>query len=145
MKFSRVISLAALFAASFGFIACDDSSSASSDEKAGYDCSVKGGVKVVYPAGGEKFKMGETITVIYGSDIQGTGFRFVYKVDKDDLGDDMFEESMGPEHPDGKTCYEQKVVLDSNYSEPSDEAIIRVIPYENSSKAGNSGTFKVSK
>ena len=68
------LSVCAAFAA-FMFTACDDSSSASSDDgKVSYDCTVKDGVKVVYPKGGESFKMGETITVIYGSDVQGSGY-----------------------------------------------------------------------
>ena len=108
-----------------------------------YDCTVSGGVKVVFPVGGEEFKMGDTITVIYGSDIQGSGYRFAFKVDESDAGLDMFKNSVGPETPDGKTCYEQKVVLSDEYAEPSDEAIIRVIPYERQNKGANSGTFKV--
>ena len=155
-------------AASLAFVACgdDSSSSAPADETASsaketpksssstdtpkssedsgkYDCTVSGGVKVVYPAGGEEFKLGDTITVIYGSDIQGSGYRFAFKVDENDAGMDMLKNSAGPETPDGKTCYEQKVVLSDDYAEPSDEAIIRVIPYERQNKGANSGTFKV--
>ena len=148
------------------FTACDDSSSASSDEKtssssekttnssdsktpasseasASYDCSVKDGVKVVYPKGGESFKMGDKIKVVYGSDVQGSGYRFVFKTSEDDAGLDMLEESAGPESPDGKTCYEQEVVLSDDFAEATKTAIIRVIPYEKTAKAANSGTFKV--
>ena len=58
---------------------------------------------------------------------------------------DMLEESAGPEKPDGKTCYEQKVVLTKDVAKTTDNAIIRVVPYEKTSKGSNSGTFKVTK
>lgn len=121
----------------------DKPKSSSSTDKTEYDCTVSGGVKVVFPAGGEEFKMGETITVVYGSDIAGSGFRFVFKVDENDAGMDMLTGSAGPENPDGKTCYTQEVVLSDDYAEPSDEAIIRVVPYERQSKGANSAAFKV--
>ena len=162
MKFYKVFFLAA----SLALMACgDDSSSSGPDENGSsakepksssstdkpkssadqteYDCTVSGGVKVVFPAGGEEFKMGETITVVYGSDIAGSGFRFVFKVDEDDAGMDMLTGSAGPENPDGKTCYTQEVVLSDDYAEPSDEAIIRVVPYQRQSKGANSAAFKV--
>lgn len=178
MLFNRTLVLAGLVAASFGLIACDDSSSASdegtssaketnvssssaggedegtssaketkvSSSSAGgeaLDCAVEGGVKVVKPAAGESFKMGDTITVVYGSDVQGSGYRFVFKTGEEDVGMDMLEESAGPAEPDGKTCYKQKVVLSDDYSEPTDKAIIRVIPYEKTKLGANSATFKV--
>ena len=72
-------------AASFALVACGDDSSSSSappnengsdsPSKPKYDCTVKGGVKVLYPAGGETFHLGDTITVVYGSDVQGSGYR----------------------------------------------------------------------
>lgn len=154
MKFSHAL----ILACSLAFFACgdddDDDSPASPAKESSkkddskkdvsdYDCTVKGGVKVVYPAGGETFKMGDKITVIYGSDIKGSGFRFKFKTSEDDEGIDMLEGSAGPEDPDGKTCYEQEVELTEDYAEPTSTAIIRVIPYERTSKAGNSGTFKV--
>ncbi len=107
------------------------------------ECSVTDGVKVVYPKGGETFKMGDTITVVYGSDVQGSGYRFVFKTSEDDVGLDMLEESAGPETPDGKTCYEQKVVLTKDVAEATETAIIRVVPYEKTAKGANSGRFKV--
>lgn len=161
--FKFAVSSCAVLAA-VAFTACDDSSSASSDEKtssssekttnssdsktpasesSSYDCSVKDGVKVVYPKGGESFKMGDKIKVVYGSDVKGSGYRFVFKTSEEDAGLDMLEESAGPESPDGKTCYEQEVVLSDDFAEASETAIIRVIPYEKTAKAANSGTFKV--
>jgi len=148
MLFNRALVLAGLVAASFGFVACsDDSSSASSgpEVSADLDCSVSKGVKVLKPAAGDTFKMGDTITVVYGSDVQGSGYRFLYKVNEDDAGEDMFEGSMGEKNPDGKSCYEQKVVLSEEFVEPSDEAVIRLVPYENTNKGANSAAFKVTK
>ena len=137
-------------AASFALVACGDDSSSSapaddngSSSKTKYDCSVSGGVKVVYPTGGETFHMGDTITVVYGSDVMGSGYRFVYKVDEDDNGKDVFKGSVGPEEPDGKTCYEQEIVLSDKFAQPSDEAIIRVVPYERQNKGADSKSFKV--
>ena len=137
MKFFKLITSVCAVSAAFMFAACDDSSSASSDDNEKFDCSVSDGVKVVSP------KKGETITVVYGSNVQGSGYRFVFKTSEEDAGVDMLEESAGPEKPDGKTCYEQKVKLTEDVAEPTETAIIRVIPYEKTSKAGNSATFKV--
>ena len=145
MKLFKLMASVCAVSAAFMFAACDDSSSASSndDPSASNDCSVEDGVKVVSPKKGDSFKMGETITVVYGSNVQGSGYRFVFKTSEEDAGVDMLEESAGPEKPDGKTCYEQKVKLTEDVAEPTETAIIRVIPYEKTSKAGNSATFKV--
>ena len=139
MKFSHAL----ILASSLAFRACDDSTSASDEGGKSRDCSVSDGVKVVYPAGGETFKIGEKITVVYGSSVQGSGYRFVFKTSEDDIGKDLLEESAGPESPDGKTCYEQEVVLDKNLVKATSNGIIRVVPYEKTKKAANSGTFKV--
>lgn len=147
MKFSHAL----ILASSLAFFACggdDDSSTGPSPEKTSsstkkYDCSVTDGVKIVYPAGGETFKMGDKITVIYGSDVKGSGYRFVFKIAEDDIGFDFFDGSVGPENPDGKTCYEQEVVLSDGVAEPSSTAMIRVAPYEKQNKGANSKAFKV--
>ena len=145
MKLFKLITSVCAVSAAFMFAACDDSTSANSNDEPAVtaDCSVSDGVKVVSPKNGDSFKMGETITVIYGSDVQGSGYRFVFKTSEEDAGIDMLEESAGPEKPDGKTCYEQKVTLPADVAEPTETAIIRVIPYEKTAKAANSGTFKV--
>ena len=140
MNFMKLSAAASVILAAVAFTACDDSSSA--DDKS-YDCSVKGGVKVLYPEGGESFKIGDKIKVVYGSDVKGTGFRFVYKTSENDIGLDLLEASAGPAKPDGKTCYEQEVELSEEIAEPSKKAIIRVIPYENPQLGANSGAFKL--
>ena len=93
--------------------------------------------------GGEEFKIGDKVTVVYGSDVQGSGYRFVFKTSDEDIGKDLLDGSAGPETPDGKKCYEQEVVLDKDIVKATSTAIIRVIPYENTKKGANSGTFKV--
>ncbi|MBQ2561691.1 MAG: hypothetical protein II565_14095 [Fibrobacter sp.] len=140
MKFSHAL----LLASSLAFLACgDDDDSPAGPSTPSYDCSVKGGVKVVYPAGGETFKIGETITVIYGSDVEDSGYRFLFKKNAGDPGMDLFDESVGPEKPDGKTCYEQKVKLSKDIVEATSTGAIRVQPYNKSSKGNNSGLFIV--
>lgn len=156
MKFSHIVILTSALA----FFACgsdDDSSSTgpsnepvSSDSKdkssdSKFDCTVSGGVKVVSPAAGDEFKIGDTITVVFGSDVEDSGYRIEFKKDKDSKGKNMgLDGSVGPESPDGKTCYEVDVVLDEEWTETSDEAVIRVIPYNKTSKGANSEAFKVS-
>lgn len=109
-----------------------------------YNCSVSDGVKVLYPEGGESFKVGETIPVIYGSDVKGSGYRFVFKTSEDDAGVDLLEESAGEENPNGQSCYVQEVKLSADIVGDASTGIIRVVPYENSSKGANSGAFKIS-
>lgn len=159
MKFAHMLAFAAIFT----LAACGDDSSSStgpenssdsktpsssttsssSDGTTAYDCTVADGVKVVYPKGGEKFKMGDTITVVYGAKIEDSGFCFKFKLDESDLGVDMLDGSAGPEVGDGKTCYKQEVVLTSDVAEVTETAIIRVHPYSRQNKGANSGTFQV--
>lgn len=115
------------------------SSSSANEEK----CAVENGVKVIFPDLNSKFKVGDTIGVVYGSDVVGSGYRFVYKTSESDAGLDLLESSAGPENPDGKTCYVQKVVLSGDIVDPSKTAFIRVIPYENVSKGASSESFVV--
>lgn len=160
MKLFSVLFLAA----SFALVACGDDSSSSSapadengssakespkssssngSDKTKYDCTVKDGVKVVYPAGGETFHVGDTITVIYGAKIEDSGFCFKFKVDESDIGVDMLDGSAGPEVGDGKTCYKQEVVLSPDVVEASETAMIRVHPYNRQNKGATSEPFKV--
>ena len=149
MNFVKLAVSACTVFTTIAMVACDDSASSSNDtpesvSKTGFDCSVTDGVKVVSPQDGDSYKIGSTIKVIYGTDVEGSGYRFVFKKSEDDKGKDLFKESMGVSGKgDGKTCYEQEVVLSSDIVTETETAIIRVIPYEKTPKAANSGTFKV--
>lgn len=140
MKFMRSLVALSTIAAASMFAACgDDSSSANGSS----ECEVTNGVVVVKPASGDKFKMGETITVVYGSDLAKGGFIFEFRTDADEKGKSYSKESMGEEKPDGKTCYEQKLELKEGFAAPSDKAVIRVIPYYETAKGKNSAEFTV--
>ena len=154
MKFSYV----AILVAALAFWACDDddssstkpssetpSSSSNKDSStASYDCSVEDGVVVAYPKGGEKFKLGETVKVVYGAseNLAGPQFIFRYRASENDAGTDLTDEAVGEKSPDGKTCYEQEVVLDAELA-TSEEGFIQVIPYVETRKNGKSGKFTV--
>ena len=79
MKLFKLTVSACALAAAVSFTACDDSSSASDEGKVSYDCSVKDGVKVAYPKGGESFKIGDTITVVFGADVEDSGYRILLR------------------------------------------------------------------
>ena len=136
------LSYALILAGSLAFVACGGDSNPSSAQA---DCSVTGGVKVVSPAAGETFKINDEITVVYGSDVDGSGYRFVYKASEDADDVELTDGSAGFDgQGDGKTCYELKVKLDSKRGVvASTKAFIRVIPYERTSKRGDSGKFTV--
>ena len=147
MKLFKLTASVCAVSAAFMFAACDDSSSSASSDDGKTDvsdCSVEGGVKVASPKGGETFKVGETITVVFGSDMNFGGFgvelRFNDGANKVNLLDGSIDDAV----IDGKTCNEYKIVLDSDAGvEPADDAYIYIYPYSNQSKAGKSGTFKV--
>ena len=110
MKFSHAL----LLASSIAFLACGEEDSPS-NATGKFDCSVTGGVKVVYPTKGETFKIGQKITVIFGSDVDDSGYMIKFKTGKDDQGEDLTKESVGPAgQADGKTCYEAEVTLDAS-------------------------------
>lgn len=156
MNFFKFAVAASTVLAAVAFTACDDSSSSansdnpassSSNDKVTYDCTVKDGVKVAYPKGGEEFKVGDTITVVFGADVEDSGYRILLKTDDGDIGMDMLEASFNPT-VDGKTCNEMKVVISMDYLPedvqlPLTEALIRVSPYNKSVKGANSGAFTV--
>lgn len=143
MKFVRSLAAVSAIAAASLLVACGDDSSTSSSNPAESKCSVTGGVVVVSPSAGDTFKVGETITVVFGSDLAAGGFDIEYRVNENSKGQSLVGTSVGPEEPDGKTCYEEKVVLDAEIVEPSEDAVIRVIPYSNQSKGANSAPFTV--
>ena len=142
MKFSHAL----LLASSLAFLACGDDDDSSSNASDKFDCTVSDGVKVVYPTKGETFKIGQKITVIYGSTVDGSGYRVKFKTGKDDQGVDLTEESVVPAgQADGKTCYEAEVTLDASKVKETKTGYIRVVPYIKTNKGANSGEFTVTK
>ena len=109
-----------------------------------YDCSVSEGVKVLYPAqhGDRDFTFGDTITVVYGTDVRGSGYRFVF-LDEGENQVDLLDKTVGPTAPDGRTCYTQKVVFDNDFFLEGVAGYIGVVPVEYPFLAGTSGLFKV--
>ena len=163
MKFSHAL----ILASSLAFFACggdDDSpsaapstptsvssssvpgSSSSGQSSPAYDCSVSNGIKVVSPAGGETFKIGQTIEVVFGTTVED-GYRIAFKKNADDEPMDLLDESYDLTGPaDGKTCHTVKVKLDAEKGvEATTAAIIRVIPYNKQNKGANSAAFTVTK
>lgn len=144
MKMTRSLVAVSALALSAMFVACGDDNSSTSPSSSESKCAVSNGVVVVSPAAGDSYKVGETITVVFGSDIDAGGFDVEYRVDENSKGKSVTGgESVGPETPDGKTCYEVKITLDKDLVEPSKEAVIRVIPYANQGKGANSAPFTV--
>lgn len=142
MKFSHAL----LLASSLAFLACGDDDDSSSNASDKFDCTVSDGVKVAYPTKGETFKIGQKITVIYGSTVDGSGYMIKFKTDKDDAGKDLTSGSVGfAGKGDGKTCYEVEVVLDAKKVTETTTGIIRVVPYEKTNKGANSAEFTVKK
>lgn len=156
MKFSHVIASSMIALGMFAFVACDDSSSASSSDKNGskddvcaekvkYDCSVSKGTVVVAPNGCDSYKVGDKITVVFGTDVVDVSYRIMYRANDEEEGWDLTESNSIPASEvvvDGKTCNTFEVVLNPDDVEPSDEALIVVRPY-NKSGLGKSKTFKV--
>ena len=141
MKFTHAL----ILASSLAFFACgDDESSTGPSNNDTADCSVTDGVKVVSPKGGEEFKVGETIKVVFGSDMDFGGFGVELRFDEGAKKVNLLEESIDDAVIDGKTCNEYSIKLDSKRGvKAADDAYIYVYPYSKQSKAGKSGTFKV--
>lgn len=120
------------------------SSVKSNGSDGGYDCSVSDGVKVVYPAGGEKFKVGQTIDVVFGTSVDDS-YRIIFKNGTSDQGFDLLDVTYDAVM-DGKTCNEVKVKLSGSMGvEPTMHGIIRVAPYNWQNKGANSKEFVVEK
>ena len=107
-----------------------------------YDCTVTDGVKVVYPAGGETFKVNDEISVVFGTAIEDS-YRIIFKNGSSDVGMDLLDESIDVK-TDGKTCNEVKVKLSADRGgEATSTGIIRVAPYNRQNKGVNSNSFNV--
>ena len=140
MKFSHVL----IMASTLAFFACGGDDDSPTSAKSGYDCTVSDGVKVVYPTVSEQFKVGQTIDVIFGTTVD-EGYRFVFKKNTSDEGNDLFDDSVDLTAPaDGKTCHTVKVTLSADHGvEPTMTGFIRVIPYQHQNKGNNSELFIV--
>lgn len=140
MKFSHAL----ILASSLAFFACgDDDDSPAAPAKPTYDCSVKGGVKVVYPTISETFKVGDEITVVFGTDVEDNGYRIIFKNGTSDQGFDLLDEAFDAVM-DGKTCNEVKVKLSAEAGvEATMHGIIRVAPYNKQNMGNNSALFIV--
>ena len=91
----------------------------------------------------DEFKMGDEITVVFGTDIEDNGYRIIFKKNAGDQGFDLLEEAYDAKM-DGKTCNEVKVKLSSEKGvEPTLTGIIRVAPYNKQNKGDNSELFIV--
>ena len=143
MKFSHALLLASYLA----FLACGDDDDSPTSASGKYDCSVTGGIKIVSPAGGETFKVGQEITVVFGTDIEDASFRITFKNGEDDVAQDLTKTSVVAK-TDGNTCNEYKVKLDAKKADnvkPTTEGYIRIIPYVKTNKGQNSKPFTVKK
>ena len=96
------------------------------------------------PRRSEQFKVGDEITVVFGTTIDD-GYRILFKKNAGDEGFDLLDESFDLTVPaDGKTCQTVKVKLDAEKGvEPTSTGIIRVIPYNKQNQGNNSELFVV--
>ena len=141
MKFSHAL----ILASSLAFFACggDDESSTGPDNGTA-ECSVTEGVKVVSPKGGETFTVGETIKVVFGSDMDFGGFGVELRYNEGAKKVNLLDETIEDAKIDGKTCNEYDVKLDADRGVvATDDAFIYVYPYSKQAKAGKSKNFKV--
>lgn len=137
----KIFLVASSIATAF-FMGCGSSSS-SSDES--FDCSLsEDGVKVFTPAGGEVFRLGDSIEVTFVARYRNAGgFKAYYKASEDDKGVNLFASSIGEEAPDGTRCTTVSAYLDPETIEASDKAFIQVEAYNAGKIRGNSETFIV--
>lgn len=124
------------------------SSSEQNDEEQEYDCSVTDGVKVVYPEDGETFALGDIVTVIFGSDLEG-GFGIELRSADGSMKVELLDVDGSATVADGKTCNAYDVVLDPSYgvwttdSTKSNKTFINVYSYLKPSKNAKSGSFEI--
>ncbi len=137
----KVFLVASCVATAF-FMGCGSSSSGSDEQ---FDCNLsEDGVKVFTPAGGEVFKLGDSIEVTFVARYRNAGgFKAYYKASENDKGVNLFANSIGEEAPDGTRCTTVSAYLDPESIEPSDKAFIQVEAYNAGKIRGNSETFTV--
>lgn len=148
MKLSTLLTRSVLALGFVALVACDDSSSSSDnggESNSKLDCSVTKGTVVVSPKGGETFKLGDSIEVVFGTDIVDGSYRIIITPDEETPGLDLVSPSLPSSEveADGKTCNTVKVYLDPETAEAMDEALIEVQPYARPRYPGYSKAFKV--
>jgi len=142
MKFSHAL----ILASSLAFFACggDDDSPSAAPSTPTYDCTVSDGIKVVSPAGGETFKVGEEITVVFGTDIVDASYRIGFKNSSGVQALDLTDDGSVDAVMDGKTCNVYKIKLSADYGvEPTETGFIRIAPYNKQNKGADSKSFVV--
>ncbi len=137
--------LAACSSSSSSADAEDSSSSGiSSSSSEAFDCTLEEeGVKILLPAGGEAFSIGDSIEIRFVANYKNAGgFRVLYKASAEDSGTDLFENSIGDDAPDGTECTAVKALLGEDLT-ASDEAFLRVQAYNAGKIRADSETFSV--
>lgn len=156
MNFFKILPIAV---AAFALVACDSSSSSSDDGNSSAstakssssvnaaDCALsEDGVKVVLPAGGETFAIGDSMTIVFGAKYNNAGsFDVLFFADSSATGLSMFSTSVGPESPDGTECYTVKALLSDSTAAVSSKAFVRVKAYNKGTIRGDSKAFTVTK
>lgn len=136
----------AIFAAA-SLVGCGDSSSSSDSNgvEENFDCNLASdGVKVFAPKGGEVFRLGDSVEIVFVAKYKNAGgFKVYYKADEEDSGTNLFSTSIGEEAPNGTSCTTVSAYLDPENVKPSDKAFIRVEAYNSGKIRGNSETFTV--
>ena len=121
----------------------EPSSSEQNAEKKEYDCSVTDGIKVVSPADGESFRIGDSVNVVFGSDQDYGGFMIELRFNDGASRVLLLDETLEGV-TDGITCNEKKILLSAEIGvEVANDAYIYIAPYAKQSKAGKSGTFNI--
>lgn len=121
----------------------DLSSSEQNAEEKEYDCSVTDGVKIVSPADGESFRIGDSVNVVFGSDQDYGGFMIELRFNDGASRVLLLDETLEGV-TDGITCNEKKILLSAEIGvEAANDAYIYIAPYAKQSKAGKSGTFNI--
>lgn len=140
----KFFAFSAAFVFSLFFAACDSSTSSSSSISA-EDCTLsEEGVKVLRPAGGEVFSIGDSIEITFVANYKNAaGFHVLFKADSSAEGVDLFPRSIGDDAPKGTSCTTVKALLSSDAATASENAFVRVYAYNAGRIRGDSKAFTV--
>ncbi len=140
----KIFPLSISLLSGFFLAACSSSSSSSAGEADSDECTLtEEGVKILQPAGGESFKIGDSLVIKFVANYANAGsFEVLYRTNPDDEGTSLFDKSIGDEAPDGTKCTTVKAYLSESLN-ASDEAFIRVRAYNARKVRADSETFSV--